>query len=69
MKSINFGVDWLIEKSMILVDVDHEGENGDVGAVVWIDQSGIEKIDLWLKIMALIGYHGKIGLLSIFPLE
>jgi len=28
---MNFGVDSLIEKSMILVGVDHEGESGDVG--------------------------------------
>jgi len=34
VKLINFGVDSLIEKSMILVNVDHEGENGDVEAVV-----------------------------------
>jgi hypothetical protein len=32
----------------------------------WTDQSGIEKISLWLKIMALIGHHEKMGLLSRF---
>ena len=34
VKSMNFGVDLLIEKSMILVGVDHEGESGDVGTGV-----------------------------------
>jgi hypothetical protein len=31
---MNFGVDSLIEKSMILVGVDQEGESGDVGTGV-----------------------------------
>ena len=44
MKSMKFEVDSSIEKSMILIDINHDDESGDIGTVAFESQLMNQKL-------------------------